>query len=536
MKKAAPTVLVLLCLFFVLAGAAFIPRLGIQNDEVFFTAGLYEPFTYRYGIRLFHTRVPLMLLSYLGATKTWFYAAWFQLWPPSPSSLRVPMLLGGALTVWLFYLLVRRLAGIRAALLGAGLLATDAVYLLVTLWGPVIGHHVLLLSAMLAFLAYHRTRSARWLAAGCFCVGLALWDKALFLWLLSGLVVAALAVFPRAVLRALTWRNLGIAGVCLAIGALPLALFNYKYRGETIRSNTSLTLADVPAKAQVLRLSLDGWLLFGWIVAEDPPPHPGEPGNALERGSLWLSELTGRRDQSLMLWACGFAVLLLPWLWRTPARAPMLFTLICFGVGWVQMAITRGAGLAAHHTLLLWPFPHLLVAVALAEASRRLRRTGAVTLVIVGVLLVGSNALVVNQYLADAVRKGPGLDFTDAVYRLAGYLRQTPAKQVLAADWGMVDSLRFLEQGRLRLRLVADLAAKPSLTIEEARRLREWIAEPGHIFVAHIEGREFFRGASARLRQIALEQGYAPDTLAVLSDNYSRPTYEVFRFQPVRTE
>ena len=44
--------------------------------------------------------------------------------------MRVPMLLAGAASVWLFYLLLRRIAGERAALIGCGLLAADSLYLL----------------------------------------------------------------------------------------------------------------------------------------------------------------------------------------------------------------------------------------------------------------------------------------------------------------------------------------------------------------------------------------------------------------------
>ena len=524
-----------LCLIFLAAGCAFIPRLGIQNDEVFFASGLYEPLAYRHGIRVFHTKVPLMLLNYLGATKTWFYAGWFKLWPPSPASLRVPMLLAGAVSVWMFYRLLRRIAGNRAALAGAALLAADPVYLLVTLWGPIVSHHLLLLSVMLCFLRFHHTRSSRWLAAACFCAGLGLWDKALFAWLFAALALGALAAAPRAVSSALSGRNLRIAAIWFILGALPLLWFNFKSRGETVRGNAALSLAELPAKAGVLRYSLDGSLLFGWVVTDQAPPTPRGPSGVVEEASLGLADAAGLREQGFMLWGCGLAVLLLPWLWRTPARAPVLFGLVSFAAGWFQMAITQGAGMAAHHTLLLWPLPQLVVAVALAEASRRIARAGPVVLLAAVALLAGSNLLVLNQYLADAVRKGPGLDFTDAVHPLARLLLKEPAGQVFAADWGMLDSLRFLSQGKLRLRVASDLTGKPSLTGEERKKLREWIAGPGDIFVGHTEGREFNRGSTARLRQFASENGYASETLAVVPDSYGRSTYEVFRFRHAET-
>jgi len=49
------------------------------------------------------------------------------------------MLVAGAASIWLFYRLLRRIAGERAAVIGSTLLAADSLYLLTTCfdWGPV---------------------------------------------------------------------------------------------------------------------------------------------------------------------------------------------------------------------------------------------------------------------------------------------------------------------------------------------------------------------------------------------------------------
>ena len=70
------------------------------------------------------------------------------------------------------------------------------------------------------------------------------------------------------------------------------------------------------------------------------------------------------------------ALALIPLLWCTPARKPMLFCLIAFAVGWLQMAITKDAGLGAHHVILLWPLPHWFLAVAFVEAAAGGRSNG----------------------------------------------------------------------------------------------------------------------------------------------------------------
>ena len=99
------------------------------------------------------------------------------------------------------------------------------------------------------------------------------------------------------------------------------------------------------------------------------------------------------------------------------------------GVTWIQMALTTNAGGSVHHAVLLWPFPQFVLALALAEASRRLaepsgrwKHWGAVAFSIVVAFLCVTNLLVTNQYLACLIRYGPTVAWTDAIYPLSNSL------------------------------------------------------------------------------------------------------------------
>ena len=114
--RTAPVLAAMLaCIFFVLAGCAFIPHLGIQNDEALFGSALYESSGLAYWRWAFGHRLPVMMMSYLGALKTWLYAPIFQIWHPAAASIRVPMLVAAAATVWLLFALLRRISPVRAA-------------------------------------------------------------------------------------------------------------------------------------------------------------------------------------------------------------------------------------------------------------------------------------------------------------------------------------------------------------------------------------------------------------------------------------
>src|SRR6185369_7741444 len=81
--------------FFVLIGLAFLSQAGLQNDETLFGAGVYEQAGMRDTVHILGHRFPLMLMSYLGALKSWAYAPIFRFWRPSAASIRVPVILAG---------------------------------------------------------------------------------------------------------------------------------------------------------------------------------------------------------------------------------------------------------------------------------------------------------------------------------------------------------------------------------------------------------------------------------------------------------
>src|SRR5260221_3035510 len=86
-------------LLFILIALTFIPHAGIQNDEALFASGIYQQMGIAQGVRIFGHRIPVMLISYLGALKSWFYAPIFQCWNPSAFSVRLPVILPHSVTI-----------------------------------------------------------------------------------------------------------------------------------------------------------------------------------------------------------------------------------------------------------------------------------------------------------------------------------------------------------------------------------------------------------------------------------------------------
>jgi hypothetical protein len=540
-NRTAPTAAAILgCIFFFLAGCAFTPLLGIQNDEALAGGGVYAGTGLAYWRWAFGYHVPVMLMSYLGALKTWISAAVFLFWPPTAASIRIPMLAAGAATVWLFFVLVRRVSSMRAAVLGCLLLATDATFLLTTCfdWGPVAMQHLLITSGVLLLVIFAQNGRLAPLAGAFFLFGLALWDKALSCWMFAGISLALITVYGREAMRLVSPVRVVAASAAFAMGALPFLLFNLNpsRRWETFRSNTSWEWDRrmFLGKAQQLQYSIEGTTLVGWLVREDWDVRgPLPPRSVLQKTSAWVNRAAGSPRRNLQGYAFLVALGLFPWLWwrrgwKGEVRV-MAAALVCFVTAWLLMAFTRNAGGAAHHTGLLWPAPHLFIAVSLAAASLQVPRGGGV-LAAVGAVLIASNLLVVNRYYDHAVRNGGALNWTDAMFPLGRFVQQVPATVVYATDWGILDSLRLLSRGRLPLEVGSDPVSKPSLDEADRAVVRHWVTDPAHIFVGHTEGNEFFPGSRKNLLTTAESLGLRREMLQVIHDRHGRAMFEVFRF------
>ncbi|MGC8792761.1 MAG: glycosyltransferase family 39 protein [Bryobacteraceae bacterium] len=506
----------------------------MQTDEALFASLIYEPRSLEHFVQIFQVRIPLMVMSYLGGLKALVYAAWFRLWPPSVWSLRVPVVLAGAGSVCLFFRLLNKTLGRRAAWIGAILLATDTSFLLLTTfdWGPVALQHLLLLAGLDLLVSFHRTGQRRQLALAFLLFGLALWDKAIFAWMFSGLVVATLIVLRRELARALDSRNVATALVALVAGASPLIVYNFRHHGPTFR-NARYDASDLSGKLHLLRSTLDGSALFGYLTREDDGRRRLDAPTALERASVALSDLAGRPRRNLALPALAACLALLALLGRSPARRAVLFAIVATAVAWTQMALNQGTGGSAHHAVLLWPLPQWIIAATVAEASRRVARAGATLAAITLAMLAGASLLVTNEYLAQFVRHGPAPYWTDAMGPLVQRLQSTPAGAVVIVDWGILDSARLLSRGRLPLFQAIDLASREELDGAWLRALQWLFERPDPVFVGYAAEQRDTAPGGARLTRHASRLGYARQVLYEVIDRHGRRVFEVCRFRAI---
>jgi 4-amino-4-deoxy-L-arabinose transferase-like glycosyltransferase len=517
------------CCFFILSGLAFIPYLGIQNDEALFSAPLYQLNAKEFCIVAFHHQIPLMVMTYIGTLKTLLYIPILAVFGGNAWSVRVPMLLCGALTLFLFFKLALRTTSRPAALIAGLLLATDPSFLLTNTvdWGPVALGHLFLVTGCLFLVRFAQVQknSMRDLAWGFFFFGLALWNKALFFWVLAGLVMGSI-VFWREIRRLWSFRAASLAAAAFLLGAFPFVLYNVRNRNETLKSTAHFdTPQNARAKFSVMEATLNGAGLFGYFTIETADvKNPSDPATVRGKAAWWIEQHLGEHRNSGMEYAMIAGFLLVPWWWR---KRGAWFSLIFMSVAWLLMAFTRDAGGSVHHCVLLWPFPQYFVGLALGSLPWKRVALAA------GAVLVAMNLLVLDKYMVDFERNGAGGVYSDAMFRLTGAIHDSPdpkiRPRVWVVDWGILNTLALTHLGRLETRVGDPPFMTDTPSEGEKRDIAYMFSDLDVLFVGHVEAREVETGVRKRLEETALRAGLHKKVLQVVDDSHGRPVFEIFK-------
>jgi hypothetical protein len=500
-----------------------IPLPGIQDDEALFAVPFWQSLGRQFEVRVFHHSLPLMLMSYLGTLKTALYWPLFKMGLVSVWGVRLPMVAAGAITIFLLHRLLLRVSG-PAALFATLLLATDPTFLLTNTfdWGPVALEHLLLVAGCYLLLRFAETKDSKYLTSGFLMFGLALWNKALFVWALSGASIGFLIAFPSKMGSLVTWRNLRIASASFLVGCSPFVLYNIRHSGATVAENVRLDTESFDRKWLQVKNALNGTALFAFIAEEDYVEPSKTASTPVGRAAFWIHEHAGSHRATGFYYVLGALLLLVPVLWRSAAA---VFSTVFVVIAGSMMILTKDAGGAAHHIVLLWPFPICFAAVALAAI--RWRWIGSLA---AGALVV-MNLLVVNQYVYQFERNGAAGNFTDALHHLSRTLPSYSQRHVYVIDWGITNSVQLSNRGQLPLSFAADPLMSDAPNKAQIAQLTAMLGDPLAVFVDHVQSREAFTGVGERLGRFASGSGYRRALLETIADTNGRPVFEIFEFR-----
>jgi 4-amino-4-deoxy-L-arabinose transferase-like glycosyltransferase len=417
---------------------------GIEEDEALFVGPFVGSAPALYEWHIGHFRIPVMTMDYIGALKSWIYWPVFRLWSPDVWSMRPPVCLLSVVTLLLFADVVRRAAGKRVALAAAVFLATDAVFVLINVFDMTV---CLLLLGTVAFLnllqRFEASAKPRFLAAGFLIAGLALWYKAIFIFPLAAMLLALAVAYPNQVRHRLTLSNVTLAAIAIAVGAAPLIAFNWERRGATVQASDALPTVPALEKLVMLQHTLDGrafeHYMFRSTFAEKIPLIGAPTGELAIR---WYRE-SHFGPGSALLPALVLALVTLPFLRRSAAFPALIFSWVAMAAAYGAMFVFRDAGAGPHHTVMLYPAPHFIVAASAAAAAERyLGGKQRVAFFAFCMVLVASNAWLLERYAHAARVNGFSVYWSDGVERLADVLGHQNLP-VAVLDWGIHNGVQI---------------------------------------------------------------------------------------------
>ena len=523
-KRFADAPLILSLAFFLIASFALIPTLGIQQDEVAFAMPLFKRSIAIFRVHPFGVDIPVMLTSYAGTLKTLLHAMVFALWKPSVMSIRAPVVLLTAASIFITYRLLVAWHSRTAAGVAALLLATDPIFVLTGVfdWGPVVLQHFFLVCALWTGDSYYRTRHPAYAFMCGFTCGVALWDKALFSWLLAGFVMAAVVDyrFSRKLLAGLT-VPLAVAG--LFAGASPLIIYNVKSHSGTISSNAHAEIggAALDEKLTAALQTIDGSFLFHYLVRTEGNGATVQAKSPVAHVSDFVRGFAGAHTRTLTTFFLAGSSIAFVFA-RVAERRLLRFIGIALIVAWLAMLFTKGTGASPHHVILLWPLPQMFGGIAAASLFARFgaNLSYRYVLLILIAIAISAQCLVLNEYYWRARHFGGSKYWTDAIFPLVDSLVASHhPDRVLAADWGIEYPLSVLSNGNIHVDFI-DLT-QPDIADSSARGYFR-----NACLIAHIGQNEVFAGSAERAGRL-LETLGVPERKDIVTDRNKRSVFLV---------
>ena len=454
---------------------------GLHQDEALFLKAINDPAGCAFS--MFHGKVALMIMAYVGTLKAALYVPYLWLVPLSPFTVRFPLMLalvviaGLSLRFWL------RFGSASAVALTAILFIAHPLFVLpiVMDWGPV-GLQLLLSTLLLYAVSRNALFGAGLLA------GFMVWDKAVAVWVLSAVVASAAIFYPAHLRRFFHWR----LAVGFLLGAAPYLYFRWKVPHAMSDLRTELAVSEIWPKLLAARHSLDGSAMLGLLFPVDEPST--HYGIVASLALLALAGLVVRRRLPAFLWAA---------------------TALALGA----MMLTGGAGGSIHHHVLVWP---LLAAAACSTLAALPRPRWAVVLSC-AFLAYSQLSAWVPYFQAAAL--GPRREWADVTTQVAADLARPGACPggVFALDWGLTDNLTALGRGLYRVPMAADDWWRPELPPVQQARAAARAADPQACLLEWADGPPYFTGIRA-----AADAALRERTSRVYLDRRRRPIIRIF--------
>ena len=466
-RKSTSLGITLALTLYLLLSLTFLKLPGLQYDEVNFVNASMGRANAQFVIwapRLFGRRLPLMIMDYIGAVKSVLYAPIFKVFGTSATTVRLPVVCIGLVTLLTSYALLRRMFDdLRIAVIGLLLFATDPTFVFGNKldWGPVSLMLLLEVSSLYFMWRWMQEGKRYFLVIAGFFFGLGLYNKIIFSWYLAAFFIALLLFFRANIKRLLSRRALVWFLAAWLAGCIPLVGFNIVNHMETFKHQEVMKFPGIETLKQryaLFRGTLDAQGVYFLVTRGQVEDMAGIPKNgSSEKGDLLMRMIAGfswvRRSPMPLALAGSLVLILILWtLGRLSKTREILFLTTQLVIIAAFICLTPKAN-GAHHVLAFYPFVFIVIAFAVCELGDWLGKSRTRASVVTGLCL---SPLLLAQLVVDArylqsFRASGGVGYwSDAIYELASFVDKNPDKNFVLMEWGFSNQLMLLSNGRIR--------------------------------------------------------------------------------------
>jgi 4-amino-4-deoxy-L-arabinose transferase-like glycosyltransferase len=442
---------------FVVIAAYRIHLPGLYYDEVLFVnaaeGGSLDNFIYkRVG------NVPVMVMPYIGALKSWLYYPVFATFGVSVWTIRLPAILIAAATLLIYYLLLRKMLGPGWACGVTWLMALSPAFIFFSKLdlGPFVLMQFFKATMLFLWFAHLEKPSFRKLAGLGACAIFGFFDKFNFIWLILALAGGVIFVYPEEIHRIWKSLSLPLRFTCALIGMA----------GSAAAASLVFPLLRFPAAGSANCLdristtwfgilnTLSGTTLASFIFGSNEGVFTFEPW-----GTLLPAMLAGAACLLLQNNDVGFRA-------RRKAGCFCMTTMILV---FIQIAITPQAT-APWHYVMVFPFSVLALAFFTRAITQHLandkrqfptaRVFTALTVAAVTALAFANAANTFNylRHFKTSLAYTPR--WSPSIYKLAAFISKEGMNvdKIICIDWGLMNQLEALSSTEIKKKLQDDWA------------------------------------------------------------------------------
>jgi hypothetical protein len=373
---------------------------------------------------------PLMSARYIGSVKEYLCLPLFAIFGPRAEVVRLLAMTLGALGIFGITTLLARQAGYAVAAVGAWVLALNPSYLDMTIldnsaFSPWMAAFGLLCISASAYMARQSARTAFWVGAA---VGLGVWSRANYVWMLAALWAAIVISLGRRVfVHWPQWVGFVVGGL---IGGSPFLAYQILSEGGTWQAVSMFGATGTLLQRFQHRL----WMLSETVLSNGEHHRVWGGPVSLPVWQLWVFPL-------VVFASCVVCVFFRGLLARVAGLTFLFyFATFCYS----------SLPIGEHHLMTLVP---IAVVVVVLAWQRMAPPHIAVPQLLIAVVYLAS-AIYWSSAALNGLRRTGGVGaWSDAIYPLTERLRADfPGREIKVLDWGLQNSVYVLSDGQVRTR------------------------------------------------------------------------------------